>query len=466
MSEPEKNSFLDRTLRNLRAAWDRIAGAHENGVTFELSPDLGSKDIDRLVKQMAACLEGHGGEVSARSRAAALGRAYLALNASGRVRFLTVLAEEFGVDSEAVDKAVEGLHAADNEAARRIAQRTLRAALDAPRLKLLTQFNVLPEGVKFLVDLRTELSPLVSGDLRLAELDDDLKTLLTSWFDIGFLELRRITWGASAVLLEKLVAYEAVHAIQSWDDLKNRLAPDRRCFAYFHPGMPDEPLIFVWVALVSGISDNIQVLLDESAPLGDPESADTAIFYSISNAQRGLNGISFGNFLIKRVVDSLSSDLKGLKTFATLSPVPGFRSWLDKALVMNEASLLRANEHEAIKEVAPTGLRGLLAIPGWVDDPGCVAAACDPLLRLCAHYLIEEKSSSGSALDPVAHFHLFNGARIENLNWKADLSKRGIDQSAGIMVNFLYELDRIDANHEAYFGSGEVRTSSAVGGLL
>ena len=466
MAEPNKNSFLDRALRNLRAGWDRIAGAHEIGVMFELSPDLGSKDVERLVEQMAACLEGRGGEVSARSRAAALGRAYLSLNASGRKRFLTVLAEEFGVDSDAVDKAVEGLHSADNDYARQTAQRALRTVLDAPRLKLLTQFNVLPEGVKFLVDLRTELSPLACEDLRLAGLDADLKTLLTSWFDIGFLELRRITWGASAALLEKLIAYEAVHAIQSWDDLKNRLAPDRRCFAYFHPRMPDEPLIFVWVALVSGISDNIQALLDESAPLGDPESADTAIFYSISNAQRGLNGINFGNFLIKRVVDSLSNELKGLKTFATLSPVPGFRTWLDEALAADEAGLLRANEHEAIKEVAPTGLRGLLGMPGWIDDPGCAAAACDPLLRLCAYYLTEEKSSSGTALNSVAHFHLFNGARIEKLNWRADLSERGIDQSAGIMVNFLYELDQIDANHEAYSGSGEVCMSAAVGGLL
>ena len=213
---------------------------------------------------------------------------------------------------------------------RAAAERALRAALEPPRITLLRQFNALPEGVKFLVDRRAELIDLGQRDPVLHGLEEDLKRLLANWFDIGFLELKRITWESPAALLEKLMAYEAVHEIRGWTDLKNRLEADRRCFAFFHPRMPDEPLIFVEVALVSGMAGDIHALLDEAAPIGDPHSADTAIFYSISNCQRGLAGISFGDFLIKRVVDALATELPRLKVFATLSPVPGFRAWLEQ----------------------------------------------------------------------------------------------------------------------------------------
>ena len=296
---------------------------------------------------------------------------------------------------------------------------------------------------------------------------------MTSWFDVDFLELRRITWdNASAALLEKLIAYEAVHAIDGWVDLKNRLDSDRRCFAYFHPRMPDEPLIFVEVALVHGLADNIHALLDETMPVLDPETVDTAIFYSISNAQKGLAGISFGNFLIKRVAESLSLEFKGLKKFATLSPIPGFMKWLNGALANGDPVLLTPGERKALSAAvghsagAKGVLKTLLKNPQWPDDLTISEALHAPLMRLCARYLIKEKGLNKRTLDPVAHFHLTNGANIESLNWRADLSPRGIKNSAGLMINYLYDLGRVEDNHEAYTSNGKIKASSAVRGYL
>jgi malonyl-CoA decarboxylase len=302
-------------------------------------------------------------------------------------------------------------------------------------------------------------------------LADDLRDVLANWFDIGFLELQRITWDAPASLLEKLMAYEAVHEIRGWTDLKNRLEADRRCFAFFHPRMPDEPLIFVEVALVSGIAGNIETLLDETAPMGNPQTADTAIFYSISNCQRGLVGISFGDFLIKRVVDALAAELPRLKTFATLSPLPAFRAWL--AAEADRGPLLLPNEAKAVEAVsagmdlagADDALLRLLDRPEWVDDLRIAAALREPLLRLAARYLLHARTPSGRALDPVAHFHLSNGARVEQLDWLGDRSPKGLQQSAGLMVNYLYRLGDIEANHEAYRDEGRVAASSTVRGL-
>jgi malonyl-CoA decarboxylase len=256
-----------------------------------------------------------------------------------------------------------------------------------------------------------------------------------------------------------------VHEIRGWTDLKNRLEADRRCFAFFHPRMPDEPLIFVEVALVAGMTGDVHALLDEAAPIGDPHSADTAIFYSISNCQRGLAGISFGDFLIKRVVDALATELPLLKVFATLSPIPGFRGWLERSTADDD--LLLPAERSAIE-----GLGGeaqehdLVALLDRQADPRIAAVLREPLLRLCARYLSHEKTRSGRALDPVAHFHLSNGARVERLNWLGDASPKGLQQSAGIMVNYLYRLSDIEANHEAYRGEGRVAASSAIRNLL
>jgi malonyl-CoA decarboxylase len=461
------DTVVDRTLTNLRNVWREIATSTRGVLSSTARLDLPEDDALRLRQQMQSCLDGAGGEVSARARAAELGRTYLALTKAGRERFLRVLAEEFDIDRAAVDRCCARLAAAKTPAERASAEQAMRAALSPPRLRLLRQFNALPEGVKFLVDRRDELIAFANGDATLRGLADDLRELLADWFDIGFLELKRISWDSPAALLEKLIAYEAVHEIRGWTDLKNRLEADRRCFAFFHPRMPDEPLIFVEVALVKGMAENVTALLDETAPLGDPNAADSAIFYSISNCQRGLNGISFGDFLIKRVVDALAGELPRLKIFATLSPVPGFRAWLAKE--GQRPDILLPAEAKALAALNGAGepdLPHLLDQPNWHADSALSAALREPLLRLCAQYLLLEKGRSGRAADPVAHFHLTNGARVERLNWAGDLSEKGLQQSAGIMVNYLYRLDHIGANHEAYRGEGKVVASSAVRHLL
>ncbi len=266
------------------------------------------------------------------------------------------------------------------------------------------------------------------------------------------------------------MAYEAVHPVESWKDLKNRLDQDRRFFAFFHPRMPEEPLIFLEVALVRGMTRSIQDLLDPAAPALDPEEADTAIFYSISNAQKGLAGVSFGGFLIKRVVDRLARELPHVKTHATLSPMPGFLGWLRARLAEGEELLLSGEEKRLRRAGRTDGpaswLEEVLEESEWIRDADLAEALEPTLLRLAARYLTQEKGRGGRALDPVAHFHLSNGARVERLNWMADLSPKGLAQSAGMMVNYLYDARHIEENHEAYRGEGRVVTSAAVRRLL
>ena len=352
-----KLGFLGRRIQSLQRRWQAIAGSEYDEETAGLRPDLPPEDRPHLLERMRECLETRGGEILARSRAAALGRSYLALNEEGREAFLRMLAREFDLDQDVVGRELSALREADSPGARREARRALLESTESPRTRILTRFNALPQGVKFLVDLRADLLPLAREDPELASLDDDLRALLTAWFDVDFLQLRRISWDtASGALLEKFMAYEAVHPVESWEDLKNRLDYDRRYFAFFHPRMPEEPLIFLEVALVRGMSGNIQELLDPAAPLADPIDADTAIFYSISNAQEGLAGISFGGFLIKRVVDELARDFPALKAYATLSPLPGLVPWMDAALAKDPAAadLLTASE---VKSLRP-----------WTDD--------------------------------------------------------------------------------------------------
>ncbi len=468
MSEDTRSGLLDRTLANLRRAWRDVARSARTGdIAGSLHEDLPEDDAALVRTQIETCLKGRGGEVSARARAADLGRAYLGLGPKGRAEFLRILAREQGVDRAAVEAAMDELRAAGDEVAVHRAERKLRDALVPPRVKLFTQFNGLPEGVKFLVELRADLLRLKDKDPAMVAMDADLKELLASWFDVGFLNLDRIYWKSPAALLEKLMAYEAVHEIRSWSDLKNRLDSDRRCFAFFHPRMPDEPLIFVEVALVDGMADSIHALLDPAAPAQDPRTADTAIFYSISNCQRGLAGVSFGSFLIKRVVDDLAGHFHNLKHFATLSPIPGFRAWLDEVLVADGDKVLGPASAEALRGLAAAGsgaqaLRDVLARPDWPDQPEVAGVLREPLLRLCARYLLHERRDDGSARDRVAHFHLSNGARVERINWMANRSPAGLAQSAGLMVNYRYKLDEIESNHEAYRGEGKVIAAPAV----
>ncbi|MDO9706793.1 malonyl-CoA decarboxylase [Paracraurococcus lichenis] len=474
-----ETGILDRALRRVTTLWrdmaERVTGS----------------EAETIAEQMRACLEGKGGEVSARNRAARLAQAYLALDAAGRLDFLQTLAG-FDSDEAALQAAMERVGRARDAAGRATAKAALRRALEAPRVRLLTQFSTIPDGMRFLVELRAELLQVMDGDALLQALETDLKGLLASWFDVGFLELKRIDWNSPAALLEKLVRYEAVHRIRTWRDLKNRLDSDRRCYAFFHPRMPEEPLIFVEVALVKGMADSVQRLLDEKAPVLDPAQADTAIFYSINNCQRGLDGISFGNFLIKRVVALLGGELKNLRSFATLSPIPGFMRWLQGRLAERDRPLLSDEEAAALRAAAPAQsslpapaaggaasalvlaeapaetLQRILSHRGWHREEA-VAKAMEPVLtRLCAGYLLHEANprSPQRARDPVAHFHLSNGARVERLNWRGDVSDKGLKESAGLMVNYLYDPARIEEHHEDYVGEGRRPAATAIRRLV
>lgn len=463
MNNTEK-PFWNKTLRLIREIWP--PGDSEE-LKDRLHPELTKSDLVILRKKINACLVSRGGEVSARSRAAELGRSYLKLNNKGKRRFLELLATEFDVDHDAINIALERHQRVDDPAELRKVIQQLRNLLEPPRTKLLRQFNELQEGVKFLVDLRSDLIPWAKTDPALQSLDQDVYRLLVSWFDIGFLDLRRITWNTPAAILEKMIEYEAVHAISSLRDLKNRLLDDRRCYAFFHPRMVNEPLIFVEVALVNGISGNVLDLLDVDAPLGDPQKADTAIFYSISNCQAGLAGVSFGNFLIKRVVADLAAKYPNLKTFSTLSPIPGLLKWANST-----ADPIELSEQESKALAIVTGqkdpqrvLQDILQSPHEHPEIDIKKELEDVLKRLCARYLLEAKRGQ-QAYDRVAHFHLSNGAQIERINWAGDLSPAGVRQSAGIMVNYLYDLSHIENNHELYTGQGKIKTSTVVRRLL
>jgi malonyl-CoA decarboxylase len=430
------NQLFQKTIKRWVPFWRDVPPHHDLLEKLSLDPDLNKADEKVLLTWMDACLKDNGGEVAARTRAAELGRRFLELNDVGRVRFLSLMADNYSVDEARLTQAIESWLAAES-GQRVVLEAELRNALEPPRMKLLTQFNELPQGVKFLVDMRAELLRLRREHPKLVPLEADLKRLLSAWFDVGLLQMEEINWRSSAELLEKLIAYEAVHAIQGWNDLKNRLDSDRRCFAFFHPNMPEEPLIFVEVALVKGMANNVQELLDESAPLEDIRLADTAIFYSISNAQKGLAGISFGNFLIKRVVKTLQQEFPQLTQFATLSPIPGFCRWLESIEPAQESSLL---------------------------DEGVASRSPEHLQKMAAHYLSKEKQSRNQnyARDPVAHFHLSNGAQIERLNWMADASENGMKQSAGMMVNYLYELPQIESRSQGYSAEGKVALSLSI----
>lgn len=468
---PNESRFLDRTWGQLRHVWNRVTGNDNEQSSVHFQENLPDEDLPLLRKQIQVCLEMRGGEVSARAETAILGRSYLELNDEGRSRFLKVLATDFDVDTAKVEHAIECWHQSEDISDRYANIQQFRQAIEAPRLQLLTQFNELPEGVKFLVDMRAELLALKGTDPAFAALEGDLKRLLISWFDIGFLTLDCITWDSPASLLEKLIAYESVHEIRSWDDLKNRLDSDRRCYAFMHPHMLGEPLIFVEVALTTGLATNVQELLDETAVVEDLAHTDTAIFYSISNAQQGLAGISFGNFLIKRVVAKLSEEFPHIKNFSTLSPMVNFRRWLTPQLANKEKEILTSSEKNALtlhseKLGIDSSLAKLLEMPDWPQNTQICDLIQPILTRLAAQYLSEEKRSNGRAFDAVAHFHLTNGAQIKQLNWMGDQSEKGLHQSYGMMVNYLYQLDKIESNSTAYVERGEAMTSSTVKALI
>jgi malonyl-CoA decarboxylase len=388
------------------------------------------------------------GELSGVTIAQQIVESYARATDEEKAAFFHLLATEFGPDVEEVRAAASSfLESGDGAALSRLA-----SSAEAPRREFFRRLNLAPGGTAAMVTMRAELLPLVADDPGLRPVDEDLAHMLNSWFNRGFLVLRRIDWSTPANILEKIIQYEAVHEIHDWDDLKRRLDPvDRRCFAFFHPALAEEPLIFVEVALTEGGGTSVQALLSDER---SPEAArpTTAIFYSISNCQAGLTGISFGNFLIKQVVNDLTNEQPQLKRFVTLSPLPGFIAWLHR---LGEA------ESEATEE-----LLARLEEPSWTDDEAARNALGEALMPLAARYLLQEKRSNGQPIDPVARFHLGNGARIERLNWLGDISPRGLAQSAGIMVNYLYEPKDIEQNHEDYAERGAIAASPAVKKLL
>jgi malonyl-CoA decarboxylase len=406
--------------------------------------------LDRA-RQLASTLLSERGEASGAQLARELHGELRALDAGGRHGFQRYLATEFQPDKAALRAAAES-YLADTtaEAAAALAQ-----AADPPRQELLRRMNMAPGGTGALIAMRSEINARLRGEPELKLLDADLRHLFASWFNRGFLELRRIDWQSPAAVLEKLIAYEAVHAIKGWDDLRRRLAPDRRCFAFFHPALPGEPLIFVEVALVEGLATSMPPLLsqdvEEDAARAQAEGADTAIFYSISNCQDGLRGVSFGNFLIKQVVEELQAEFPQLKRFSTLSPVPGFRRWLTQQL---------AEESNPDAALLPK-----LARDGWWHDPEQSEPLRAALMPLCATYLTR-RPSPGNRIDPVARFHLGNGARLERINWLGNTELRAIQESFGIMVNYLYDHDSIENNHEAFVRGGTIVRSPDVDALM
>ncbi len=404
--------------------------------------------------------------------------AYRKMNAAGKDAFFALLRDEFAVDPAALQRAIADFQAPGNDgtegtAAPRAGMALVRLyqALESPRLALFEQFNTIPSGVKFLVDLRADLAERLARDPELAPLEYELRRKLTTFFNLGFLELERIGWESPAALLENLMRYEAVNRITTWDDLKHRLISDRACYAFLHPAMPCEPVIFVEVALVQGMAANIQRLLDPAAPDLRPEQADTAIFYGISNAQRGLRGIQFGNLLIKHVVARLRGEVPNLKTFATLSPLPRFRAdFLDAAVADGSmVAHFTPSERQRLCAVANTdgpasALRTLLALPEWHRTPELSDALQPGFLRAARHYL-SERTHNGHAACPVTHFHGSNGALLERINWLGDTSEHGLQQSAGIMANYLYELTAFEEHQNDYLRAGHIAVSKGVKAL-
>jgi malonyl-CoA decarboxylase len=401
--------------------------------------------------KLAEALLSERGEASGAVIARELHEVLQRLDAHSRLEFYRFLTTRFQPDPAALRAAAQAYIA---DPCAELATK-LALAADPPRQEVLRRMNLAAGGTSALVAMRKEIVGQLRGEPALKPLDADLKHLFASWFNRGFLQLRRIDWQSPAAILEKLIAYEAVHEINGWEDLRRRLAPDRRCFAFFHPALPDEPLIFVEVALVQGLAEAVQPLLvqdtDNDAAQMRASQADTAIFYSISNCQDGLRGISFGNFLIKQVVQELKAELPNLQQFSTLSPVPGFRRWLAKrAAATGDAEMtMRAEMH---------------ADTGWAETAGAITLQ-PVIMRLCADYLTHRVSKEAPA-DPVARFHLGNGARLERINWLGNTAPRGIEESFGVMVNYLYDLDTIESNHEAFVHDGEVIRSSQVDGWL
>lgn len=393
------------------------------------------------------------GEASGVALAREILSRYAALTTGPRIAFFEALATRFGPDRARLAAAVAAWEKdpSDHTAAE------LHHAAEPRRMELFRRLNLAQNGTAALVDMREDLLDALVHRDDLAIIDADFVHLFSSWFNRGFLVLRRIDWSSPAIILEKIIRYEAVHEIHDWNDLRRRIdPPDRRCYAFFHPALVDEPLIFVEVALTRAIPDAIGPILAGKRDALDPMRANTAVFYSISNCQRGLAGVSFGNFLIKQVVEEISREMSRLSNFVTLSPAPEFAAWLARERTLANSQVLDADDRVALSHLDTEGW--------WRTDAADVVE--EPLMRAAAWYFLRAKSRRGLPVDPVARFHLGNGARLEQIDWLADTSPKGIAQSHGIMVNYLYDLEDIEQNHEAFAETRTVVAANPVRRLL
>ena len=391
--------------------------------------------IEQADRAIALChaLISERGEVSGARRATELLTLYQSLEPAGLERFFDRLVKEFSPDPKKVGLAAKNYSDGPSPAT----LHELQSVVEAPRQELFRRFNIASGGTRALVEMRRRVRRELVTHPAWAALDDDLLHLFRSWFNRGFLNLQRIDWRTSALVLERLIEYEAVHQITGWSDLRRRLEGDRRCFAFFHPALPDEPLIFIEVALTRELSGTVQPLIDPRSPVADPANASHAIFYSITNCQEGLRGVSFGHFLIKQVAEDLGREFPRLRTFATLSPIPGFRRWL----LSTAPGLVNGRRATELAElVTRIGEEPRATVPADLERD---------LTALCAYYLLQVKKGV-RPLDPVARFHLANGARLERLNWGADTSASGLANAFGLMVNYVYALSELERNHEAY----------------
>ncbi|MBF0277003.1 MAG: malonyl-CoA decarboxylase [SAR324 cluster bacterium] len=408
-----------------------------------------NRSLLRNIENLCQSLREEKGEAAATAIAREVVNAFNAMRREEKLEFLEMLQNDFSPNPEAVLIAAKSyVRNGDIRSLRNLAQ-----AVESPVQAFLRLLNMVPGGTETIIAMRNLVLEEIKNKPQLEFLDADFEHLLASWFNRGFLTFQRIDWNTPAVILEKLMQHEAVHEIKGWEDLRRRLADDRRCFAFFHPVLPNEPIIFIEVALTKGIAREIQPVLEMPPQHQKKDPADTAIFYSISNCQSGLKGIHFGSFLIKQVVDTISAELPKIKTYSTLSPIPGFRNWLEKVFLLKKSNELTEDELKILKE------------PLWFNSESNLEDLKGTLTKLCAQYLVNEKKNHRPR-DPVARFHLGNGAEIEQINWLGDTSRRGMEQSAGLMVNYLYNTSHIVANHENYVNDGKIAVSSKIKKLL
>ena len=431
--------------RFAKSILDSIADAGEKFLDLTFS-GTSTKSLVNLCRDLVS----HKGVASGIALARNVVHQYASLDMKERLKFFQELSDNFGPDMEAIKKAAKDFElASDSETLRNLASK-----MESDRRKLFSRMNMAPNGTSAIVALRQDLLGFVREHPEIAAVDEDLAQLLTTWFNPGFLSLERIDWHTEASLLEKIIEYETVHNIADWNDLKQRLVENRRCFAFFHPALEGEPLIFVEVALVKGMASSVQMIIHDQQRNG--EDPDTAIFYSINNCQKGLTRIPLGNFLIKRVVSEIARDLPSIKTYCTLSPITGFSRWLKNELNSTDSGVISLTDKDKLD---------LTNDPSWHRAEGTLKVLKEPLIRACANYLVKVKKNN-NPINSVARFHFGNGASLHRINWLGDTSKNGFNEYCGLMVNYLYDLKQIESNHEAYVKDRKIAISKSIRSIL